>query len=421
MGPPGNSVSDGGEKMLEKRRILLGVTGGIAAYKAAELTRELIRRGASVKIVMTRNATEFITPLTLQTLSGNPVYLDTFSLTGDWRIGHISLVDEADLLVIAPATANIIGKIACGIADDLLSTTVMAAAVPVLLCPSMNTNMYGSAAVRENLEKLRERGTRIMEPDRGGLACGTEGAGRLPSPADVADEIESILTPKDLEGERVLVTAGPTREPLDPVRYISNYSSGKMGYALAAAAAKRGARVVLVSGPTALAVPRGVTAVPVSSAVEMRERVLEHLEDSTVVIKAAAVADYRPARLSTSKIKKSGGGLSLDLERNPDIISEVGRNKGDRVLVGFAMETDDLVPNARKKLVEKNMDLIVANDLGQPGSGFQYDTNIVRILDREGNAEELPMMDKTDVAHRILDRIGEIARRRKAGPGGERT
>jgi len=407
--------------MLEKKKILLGITGGIAAYKAAELTRELVGRGASVKIVMTKNATEFITPLTLQTLSGNPVYLDTFSLTGDWRIGHISLIDEADLMVIAPATANAIGKIASGIADDLLTTTIMAATLPVLLCPSMNTNMYLNAIVQENMEKLRKSGYRLMAPARGELACGTEGAGRLPSPPDIADEIESMLTEKDLAGETVLVTAGPTREPLDPVRYITNYSSGKMGYALARAAERRGAEVILVSGPTSLPVPRGVRCLSVSSALEMRDRVLEHLDRSTVIIKAAAVADYRPARKASSKIKKSAEGLIIDLERNPDIIAEVGMKKGNRVLVGFAMETEDLVANARKKLVEKNMDLIVANDLGRPGSGFQYDTNIVKIIDGEGGTEELPLMGKVDVAHRILDRVKEMARKKREKSTDERA
>jgi len=258
--------------MLGGKKILLGITGGIAAYKAAELTRELVRRGAPVKIIMTKNATEFITPLTLQTLSGNPVYLDTFSLTGDWRIGHISLVDEADLMVVAPATANVIGKIASGIADDLLTTTVMAAKIPVLLCPSMNTDMYCNAVVQENMEKLKKFGYRLMIPDQGALACGTEGAGRLPSPSDIVEEIESMLTEKDLEGEVLLVTAGPTREPLDPVRYITNYSSGKMGYALALAARRRGAEVLLVSGPTALPAPRRVPCLPVSTALEMRAR-----------------------------------------------------------------------------------------------------------------------------------------------------
>jgi len=402
-----------GADMLGNKKILLGITGGIAAYKAAELTRELVRRGATVKVIMTENAAEFITPLTLQTLSGNPVYTDTFSLTGDWQIGHISLVDEADVLVVAPATANIIGKIASGIADDLLSTTVMASVKPVLLCPSMNTNMYRNGIVQENMEKLKRAGCHIMVPEEGQLACGTEGAGRLPDPADIADEIEFLLTKKDLAGEQVLVTAGPTREPLDPVRYITNYSSGKMGYALALAAQRRGAEVVLITGPTALSPPRGVRVAAVSSASEMRDRVLENLEKSTVVIKAAAVADYRPARKSAMKIKKSADGLVIDLERNPDIIAEVGLKKGNRVLVGFAMETEDLVENARKKLAAKNMDLIVANDLGRPGSGFQYDTNIVKIIDGEGGTEELPLMDKLEVAHRILDRVKEIARRKK--------
>ncbi len=399
--------------MLGNKKILLGITGGIAAYKAAELTRELVRRGATVKVIMTENAARFITPLTLQTLSGNPVYTDTFSLTGDWQIGHISLVDEADLLVVAPATANVIGKIASGIADDLLSTTVMASVKPVLLCPSMNTNMYRNAIFQENMERLKKAGCRFMVPGEGELACGTEGAGRLPDPSEIADEIESLLTEKDLAGERILITAGPTREPLDPVRYITNYSSGKMGYALALAAQRRGAEVVLITGPTALSPPRGVPVAAVSSASEMRDRVLENLEKSTVVIKAAAVADYRPARRAASKIKKSADGLVIDLERNPDIIAEVGLKKGNRVLVGFAMETEDLVENARKKLAAKRMDLIVANDLGRPGSGFQYDTNIVKIIDSEGGTEELPLMGKLEVAHRILDRVKEIARRKK--------
>jgi phosphopantothenoylcysteine decarboxylase/phosphopantothenate--cysteine ligase len=391
--------------MLKDRKILLGVTGGIAAYKAAELTREFVKRGASVKVIMTANATRFITPLTMQTLSGNPVYTEMFSLAENPEIGHISLADWADVFVIAPATANIIGKAAAGIADDLLSTTIMAARMPVLFCPAMNSNMYASPVVTENIARLRRSGYRILEPETGELACGTEGAGRLPSAGEILDEVETILTPRDLTGEKILITAGPTREPFDPVRFITNYSSGKMGYSLAAMACKRGASVVLISGPSALTCPRGVEFIGVSSAVEMKDAVMSRLPEATVIIKAAAVADYRPAQSSGAKIKKKSGPLHLALERNPDIIAEVGKKKGRRILVGFAMETENLVGNARIKLKEKNMDLIVANDLSHPGSGFQTDTNIVKILDRRGEIEELPIMEKTAVANHILDRV----------------
>ncbi|HPL62354.1 MAG TPA: bifunctional phosphopantothenoylcysteine decarboxylase/phosphopantothenate--cysteine ligase CoaBC [Syntrophales bacterium] len=391
--------------MLKNKKILLGVTGGIAAYKAAELTREFVKRGASVKVIMTANASKFITPLTMQTLSGNPVYTEMFSLVESPEISHISLADWADVFVIAPATANIIGKAAAGIGDDLLSTTIMAARMPVLFCPAMNSNMYAGPIVGENIGRLRRSGYRILEPESGELACGVEGAGRLPSAGEILDEVERMLTPQDLAGEKILVTAGPTREPFDPVRFITNYSSGKMGYALAEAACKRGACVLLVSGPAALTCPRGVELVGVSSAVEMKEAVMRRLQDSTVIIKAAAVADYRPAQTSGAKIKKEAGPLRLALERNPDIIAEIGRKKGRRILVGFAMETENLIGNARIKLKEKNMDLIVANDLSRPGSGFQTDTNIVKILDRRGGIEELPIMEKSAVANHILDRV----------------
>jgi len=399
--------------MLHGKKIVLGVTGSIAAYKAAELARECVRRGAAVKVVMTKHATEFITPLTFQTLTGHVTYSDMFSPAQDYSLAHISLAEYADMVVIAPATANIIGKVAAGLADDLLSTTVMTTRAPVLICPAMNTNMYENVIVQENIMKLKSRGCLFMEPGYGDLACSAEGYGRLPEIIDIAEEIEALLTVKDLSGERILVTAGPTREPFDPVRYITNYSSGKMGYALAIAGRRRGADVILISGPSSLAAPRGVTFVAISSAVEMRDAVMAHLKASTIVIKAAAVADYRPATRSGSKMKKKAGPLTLSLERNPDIIAEIGKRKGNRILVGFAVETENLIENARDKLMNKHMDIIVANDVTQAGAGFGHDTNIIKILDRSGGQWELPMMDKMTAADRILDRIREIMDRRK--------
>ncbi len=391
--------------MVEGRKVVLGVTGGIAAYKAAELIRALVKKGAVVKVIMTASAREFITPLTLQTLSGSPVCQDMFAPWSSGEIEHITLADFADILVIAPATANIIGKIAGGIADDLLSTTVLATRAPLLLCPAMNVNMLANRAVQENLEKLAARGYSLMAPAYGELACKVEGAGRLPDVAEIVEEIETILTEKDLAGQHILVTAGPTREPLDPVRFITNYSSGKMGYALALMAKRRGAQVTLVSGPTALPFPRGVTGIGVSTACEMRDAVLEHYPQASVIIKAAAVADYRPAVRAAGKIKKGEGALTLSLERNPDIIQEIGQKKGDRLLIGFAMESENLLENALDKLRKKNMDYIVANMVTQEGAGFQSDTNIVTIIGRDGMREELPLMDKLEVADRILDKI----------------
>ncbi|MDO9559336.1 MAG: bifunctional phosphopantothenoylcysteine decarboxylase/phosphopantothenate--cysteine ligase CoaBC [Syntrophales bacterium] len=394
--------------MLKGKHILLGVTGGIAAYKSAELIRLFIKTGCSVKVIMTRHATEFITPLTLQTLSGNPVFMDMFSLIRDHDIAHIALAEEADVLVIAPATANIIGKMAAGLADDLLTTVALATKAPVLICPAMNTNMYENAIVRENMRKLASRGCHIMAAGEGELACKTEGSGRLPDLQDILDEVQSLLTEKDLAGKRILVTAGPTREPFDPVRFITNYSSGKMGYALAIVARRRGAAVTLISGPTVLPVPSGVDFIPVSSALEMREAVMQHLKTADMVIKSAAVADFRPSTRADDKIKKKSGPLTLTLERNPDILAEIGKKKEGRILIGFAMESEDLVENAKAKLMKKNLDLIVANDVKQSGAGFQTDTNIVKILDRAGGIEELPLMDKMEVAGRILDRAKQL-------------
>jgi phosphopantothenoylcysteine decarboxylase/phosphopantothenate--cysteine ligase len=391
--------------MLKNKKIVLGITGGIAAYKSAELTREFIKRESFVRVIMTKNATEFITPLTLQALSGHPVFTDMFATIREFEMAHISLAEYANIIVIAPATANIIGKIASGVADDLLTTVVMATKAPVLICPAMNLNMYDNVIVKENISRLSVRGYLFMEPGYGELACKAEGYGRLPEIPDIVEEVETILTPKDLMGEKILVTAGPTREPLDPVRYISNYSSGKMGYALAIAGRRRGASVTLISGPSLLPAPRGINFVPVSSAVEMRDAVMENLNASTVIIKAAAVADYRPSVRSNSKIKKQDGELVIHLERNPDIIAEVSKKKGNRILVGFAVETENILENAKAKLVEKNMDIIVANDVTKEGAGFGYDTNIIKILTADNQIEDLPLMSKMEVADRILDRI----------------
>jgi len=392
--------------MLKDKTIVLGVAGGIAVYKAVELLRLYVKAGATVHVVMTRSAQEFVTPLTFQTLSGNPVHTELFSLYQEREIGHISLADRADLFVVAPATANIIGKVAGGIADDLLSTTIMATKAPVLFVPAMNVNMWENPLYRQNEVKLRELGYHFMEPATGFLACGWEGKGKLPDPAAIFAETERLFTPRDLAGETVLVTAGPTREELDPVRYISNYSSGRMGYAIARAASNRGARVVLVSGPTCLAPPCGVETVAVVSALQMRDAVMARVPEATVIIKAAAVADYRSADPARDKIKKGNSqSLELRLEKNPDILAELGRMKEDRFLVGFAAETADLLANARAKLQGKNLDLIVANDVTQAGAGFDVDTNIVRLLFRDGALEELPQMSKDEVANRILDRI----------------
>ncbi|MCK9196126.1 MAG: bifunctional phosphopantothenoylcysteine decarboxylase/phosphopantothenate--cysteine ligase CoaBC [Syntrophales bacterium] len=389
--------------MTEGKRVVLGVTGGIAAYKAAELTRVLVKKGVFVKVIMTGHAKEFISPLTFQVLSGNPVFSDMFSQEY-YDMNHISLAEYGDVMVVAPATANIIGKMATGIADDLLSTVLLATKAPIVACPAMNDNMYTHGVVQENIAKLKKHGVQFVAPGYGELACKLEGVGRLADIADIVEAIEAAWTEKDLRGEHILVTAGPTREPFDPVRFITNYSSGKMGYALATMAARRGAEVILISGPSSLPVPRGVTFISVASALEMRDALMTHLEGTTAIIKAAAVADYRPAVLSESKIKKKGP-LTLQLERNPDIIAEIGAKKENRVLVGFAMESEDLVENARAKLIAKNMDLIVANDLHQSGAGFQCDTNIIKILDPQGGVEEIPLMDKMDIANRILDRV----------------
>jgi len=398
--------------MLEGKEIVLGVTGGIAAYKAVELLRLLTKAGANVQVIMTRSAQEFVAPLTFQTLSMNPVHTELFNLISEQEIGHISLADRADLFIVAPATANFIGKLANGIADDLLTTTVMATKAPVLIAPAMNVNMYENPLYRENEEKLRRLGYRLVEPVKGLLACGWEGKGKMQEPAVIFEEALCALTTKDLSGETILVTAGPTQEEIDPVRFITNHSSGKMGYAIARAARQRGAKTVLVTGPVCLPPPWGVETISVISAEEMRTAVLEKASDATAIIKAAAVADYRPAVRQSGKIKKNGEDFNLEMVRNPDILSELGKIKGERVLVGFAAETADLIDNARKKLVEKNLDMVVANDVTQPGAGFNADTNIARFLYSDGRTEELPLMSKEELANRILDRVLELRRGR---------
>lgn len=383
--------------------VVLGVTGGIACYKAVELVRLLVKNGFKVRVIMTRGAMEFVTPLTFQTLSGNPVATETFSLTQESEIGHINLADSADLFVIAPATANVIGKLASGIADDLLTTVLMATQAPVLLAPAMNIHMYENVIVQENLRKLRRVGYRIMDPAEGYLACGYEGKGRLPDPEKISDEIERLLRKKDLAGENFLITAGPSREPLDPVRYISNRSSGKMGYALARAALRRGATVALVSGPTALEPPSGARLIEVNTAAEMREAVLKEYPHSSAVIMAAAVADYHAVAPSGQKIKRGVGDLELRLIPNPDILKELGQNKDGKWLVGFAAETENLTANAQKKLHEKNLDIVIANNVAEEGSGFDGDTNVGTIIDRTGAVRSLPLMSKDDLADCIYD------------------
>jgi len=392
-------------KDSKKLTAVVGVTGGIACYKAVELVRLLVKDSFAVRVIMTRGAKEFVTPLTFQTLSGHPVATEIFDLTQESEIGHINLADCADIFVIAPATANVIGKIAAGIADDLLLTVLMTTRAPVLIVPAMNIHMYENAILQENIRKLRRVGYHLIEPAEGFLACGYEGKGRLPEPETILEEIRRLVRKKDLAGERLLITAGPNREPIDPVRYISNRSSGKMGYALARAGLRRGAAVALVSGPTALEPPSAARLISVTTAAEMRRAVLDEFPKCTAVIMAAAVSDYRPLEYSSAKMKRSKKPLELRLEPNPDILKEIGAMKGGKLLVGFAAESDDLADNARKKLQEKNLDMIVANDVTQEGSGFDGDTNIATIVERGGATRALPLMTKDELADQILDHL----------------
>jgi phosphopantothenoylcysteine decarboxylase/phosphopantothenate--cysteine ligase len=391
---------------MKDRNVIVGVTGGIAAYKAAELVRLLAKEGAVTRVAMTHHATKFITPLTLETLSGNRVIADMWG-PETHPLDHITWGQDSDLIIIAPATANFIGKMAHGIGDDFLSTLVIAATARVLVCPSMNSRMYLHPAVQENLRILKARGCAIMEPETGELACRTEGPGRLPEPEDIVEEARMLLSKQDLSGLRILVTAGATLEPLDPVRYMSNRSSGKMGYALARAARMRGAKVTLVSGPTALKPPRDVALSRVKTAEEMRRTVLADCGLYDVIIKAAAVLDWRPKETSAQKIKKGRGVQTLELVENPDILAELGcmQRNSRCLLVGFAAETQDLIANAQEKLKKKNLDLIVVNDVSREDTGFEADTNAVKIVYRDGHMEDLPLMPKQEVADQLLDRI----------------
>ena len=400
---------------MQGKSIVVGVAGGIAAFKAAELVSSLVKKGAEVNVILTKAAQEFITPLTLQTLSKNPVITDMFAEPKSWEVQHIALADKADLFAVVPATANLIGKIASGIADDMLSTTIMATKAPVLFAPAMNVHMYENVIVQKNISNLQQLGYIFVDPEQGRLACGYEGKGRLAKIEKILAEIENCLgsTSQDLAGKTVLVTAGGTREAIDPVRYISNHSSGKMGYAIAKAAKDRGARVILISGPVNLPKPKGIEFYPVESAHEMYGQVLERFEQADIIVKAAAVADYRPNSISKDKIKKNSETLTLDLVKNPDILAKLGKVKGDRILIGFAAESKDLLHNAKAKLDKKNLDLIVANDITQPGAGFNQDTNIVKFLFANGEVKDLPILPKVEVAHRILNQAIRIFEKNK--------
>ena len=392
---------------FEGKNIIVGVTGGIAAYKSCDLVRALVKENASVQVVMTKNATEFVTPLTMQTLSGKRVAIKTFDLEWEAEIGHISLADNAELIVVAPATASFIGKVANGIADSLLSTIILAAKCPIVLCPAMNVNMYSNPAVQENLAKLGERGLMIIEPAEGELACGWEGKGRLPETDEIVQEVEAAFKAKDLTGEKVLLTAGATREYIDPVRFISNPSSGKMGYALAKEAYMRGAEVKIISGKTDLKLHPGITVLKAESASDMYDAVLKHLGWSTIVIKAAAVGDYAPESRQNGKIKKDSEKRVLELKRTRDILKEIGEQKEGRIVIGFAAESEDLIKNAKEKLKKKNADMIVANNILEPGAGFEEDTNKAHLLYGK-STEELPLMSKSELAREVFDRITSL-------------
>ena len=392
-------------RALDGREIVLGVTGSIAAYKGVLLLRELTSAGAQVTVCLSDNARHFVGPLTFRTLSGRPVVDDLFDPQSDAAVEHVALAERAHAMVIAPATANLLGKAAHGIADDALTTLLLAARCPVLMAPAMDGGMWEHPAVADNVATLRRRGVTVLEPDAGPLASGLSGKGRLPETGVIVDALRRLLGPAtDLTSERVLVTAGPTREPIDPVRYISNRSSGKMGYRLAAGAYRRGAEVVLVSGPTNIAPPSGVTFVPVETAEEMREAVLHHLPQATIVVKAAAVADYRMKAPSATKIKGKHD-LTLELTPNPDILKEVAAAARGTFVVGFAAETHDVAANARAKLDAKNVDLLVVNDVSQPGIGFEAEDNEVVLIDRWGGQRALPRMSKADVADAILTHV----------------
>lgn len=415
---PGRTVSASAGSA--RRRVLLAVSGGIAAYKTPELVRALVREGATVRCVLTAAAARFVAPLALQTVSGHAVRSDLFDAEQEGAIDHIALADETDLVVVAPATANLLAKLAHGLADDLVSTLLLATRAPLLVAPAMNVNMWRHPATQANVERLRGRGVRFVGPEAGPLACGWEGEGRMAEPVAIAAEAASLLAPKPLAGERFVVTAGGTREPIDPVRVVANRSSGKMGYAIAAEAARRGGEVVLVSGPSALPAPPGVRVTAVETALEMRDAVRAALPGCTVFVGAAAVADFRPVAAAADKIKKEALGearLVIELERTPDILLEVGeqsaREGGRRLVIGFAAESRDLLAAARAKLGRKRCDLIVANDVTRAGAGFDADTNAVSFVWPGGDVEELPLLPKREVAERLLDRVEKLREGRR--------
>ncbi len=398
--------------MLNSKNIVIGVSGGIAAYKACDIVSRLKKLNANVKVIMTKSAAEFVTPLTFQSLSQNFVVVDMFDELKTWDVEHISLAQWADLFLIAPATANIIGKISNGIADDMLSTTVMATKAEVLIAPAMNTNMYENKIVQHNISKLKELGFKFVEPESGRLACGDIGKGKLASPESIVEQVSNLLIlEQDLIDKNILITAGPTIENIDPVRYITNRSTGKMGYSIAQKAIERGANVTLISGKTNLDIPNGVCEfIQVESAKQMYEAVVDNLDKNDIIIKSAAVADYKPKNISEIKIKKSDDDLIIELDRNKDILKEIGKIKKNKVLVGFAAETNDLIQNAKKKIEKKNLDFIVANDLTQEGAGFGVDTNIVKIIDKDGNIQEYPKMKKYEISNIILDRVKMLSK-----------
>ena len=397
--------------MLNGKKIALGVTGGLAVYKAVDLVSRLRKQGAEVRVIMTEHAQEFVTPLTFKEISGNKVAVSMWDSNQEFNVEHISLANWADAFVVAPATANILAKMANGIADDLLSTTLLAAQAPIIVCPAMNTGMYQNPITQENIAKLEAHGVTVMPPAVGFLACGVSGPGRLPEPQQIVEFIDAFFAKKDgdMVGLKVLVTAAGTREPIDPVRFVGNRSSGKMGYAIAQMAAQRGADVLLVSGPSALAIPPNVKGIRVETTNEMLEAVMEAYDRMDVVIKAAAVADYRPRDVADQKIKKkTDDALTVVMDKNPDILKELGARKAHQVLVGFAAETQNLLDNAREKIIKKNLDMIVANDVTAAGAGFNTDTNIVKFLYPSGEVRSLEQMAKTEVANMLLDAVMEL-------------
>lgn len=399
--------------MLSDKTVVIGVSGGIAVYKICDVVSRLKKLGINIHVIMTKSSTEFVAPLTFQTLSQNYVVTDMFEDPKTWDVEHISLAKRADLFLVAPATANVIGKVANGISDDMLTTTIMATKAKILFAPAMNTNMYENPVVQRNINTLKDLGYNFVEPESGRLACGDIGSGKLASPEVIVDEVVKLLSKKkDLEGTNIVITAGPTIEKIDPVRYITNRSTGKMGYAIAKCAVERGAYVTLISGPTNITPPTGLKKlINIESADDMYNAVLENMDENDVIIKSAAVADYRPRKVYDKKIKKKDDDLSIELSRNKDIAHEIGKIKDDKVLVGFAAETNDLIENAKSKVKKKNLDFIVANDLTLEGAGFGVDTNIVKIIDKEGNVNQYPKMRKDEVANVILDKVKSILKK----------